>query len=68
MNPSVRLSVLSTNCARSSAIVGIAAGQLQPVVGAARDPVVQILIGEPAPPAYLQHLVEIELVDSGDDK
>ena len=47
-------------------VVGLTRPELHPVVGAVGQPRPEIPVGEPAPPADLEHLVEVELVDSDD--
>ena len=42
--------------------------QLQAIVRTLGDPVLEVVVGQPAAPADLQHLVEIKLVNRGDNK
>ena len=48
-------------------VVGLTRHELHPVIGAVGQPGAEVALGEPAPPADLQHLVEVELVDGHDD-
>ena len=49
-------------------VVGGVAEQLHAVVIGAGQPVVEIARGQPAPPADLEPLIEIELIDREQDK
>src|SRR5262249_55025772 len=52
------------------ALVGVIGGiaeELHPVVVGAGEPMMKILLRHPAPPADLQPLIEIELIDREDD-
>src|SRR5438034_6052484 len=39
-----------------------------PVVGAVGQPGVEVVVGQPAPPADLEHLVQVQLVHGDDDE
>jgi hypothetical protein len=48
-------------------IVRLSGQKLHPIVGALRQPTLQVALGEPAAPANLEHLVEVDLVDRKDN-
>src|ERR1700733_14750785 len=48
-------------------IVRLSGQQLHSIVGALRQPAPQVALGEPAAPANLEHLVEVDLVDGKDN-
>src|SRR5262249_4436517 len=49
-------------------VVGLAAGALEAIVRAAREPAVQEVMREPPAPTHLQHLRQVLSVDSRDDE
>ncbi len=49
-------------------IVGVARRELQAIVGGVGQPRAEIAVGQPAPPADLQHLIEIGLIDRQQDE
>ena len=49
-------------------VVGLTRHELHPVVGAIGQPGAEVAVGQPAPPADLQHLVEVELVHGQEDE
>ena len=49
-------------------VVGRAVFEAQPVVVAPFEPFCGVAVGEPAPPADLQHLAQVDLVDGHDDE
>ena len=49
-------------------VVGLTRHELHPIVGAVGQPRAEVALGQPAPPADLEHLVEIELVHGEDDE
>ena len=49
-------------------VIGLARHELHPVVGAIGQPGAEVAVGQPAPPADLEHLVEIDLVHGKEDE
>ena len=49
-------------------VVGLAAGELHAIVRRVLEPFPEVPLGQPAPPADLQHLVQVELVHGHDDE
>src|SRR5262249_10140061 len=49
-------------------IVGLAASDLQAVVGPLRQPRVEVAARQPAAPAQLQHLLQVKLIHIGHDE
>jgi hypothetical protein len=49
-------------------VVGLARHQLHPIVGGVGQPGPEVAVGQPAPPADLEHLVEIDLVHGQEDE
>ena len=48
-------------------VVGLTRHELHAVIGAVGQPGAEVALGEPAPPADLEHLGQVELVDGHDD-
>ena len=48
-------------------IVGVTRLELHPVVGALRQPCAKVSLGKPPPPADLEHLIQVKLIDGEDD-
>ena len=49
-------------------IVGLVALEAHAVMGALPEPAAEIAVGQPAPPSDLQPLLEVKLIDGGDDE
>ena len=48
-------------------VVGVTRLELHPIIGAIGQPSAEVSLGKPAPPADLEHLVEVELIDGEED-
>ncbi len=48
-------------------IVGFTRHELHPIISAIGQPSAEVSLGKPAPPADLEHLVKIKLVDGEED-
>ncbi len=48
-------------------IVGFSRHELHPIVGTVGQPSAEVTFGKPAPPADLEHLVKVKLVDGEQD-
>jgi len=49
-------------------VVRLTRHELHPIIGAVGQPGAEVAVGQPAPPADLEHLVEIKLVHGQDDE
>ena len=49
-------------------VIGLARHELHPIVGAIGQPGAEVAVGQPASPADLEHLVEIDLVNGKEDE
>ena len=48
-------------------IVGVTRIELHPIISAIGQPSAKVSLGKPAPPADLEHLIKVKLVDGEED-